>query len=951
MSSMVNNTLPRAGPITNGLVNHKSGDDWGNVSLRRKSKYMPCDCCPYGYHIDLDFVRFCETLAQGGSGDTASKQRRKERRRQRKSMEVLLGLNSPPTWSSDRDVPQFFNEPLKEGEIFKYDEENGRGYSPVRDELQKAVLDFEDTLQRSRCSTLRKHQDVADLANSPLQSSELQDLENGNNASGLGAGALQNIREQMAQSLERMKELEEQVKVIPVLQVQLSVLKDEKRRLLESLRLSQTRQDYAIEKITNNTTNNNKYYTLPLASDVKMKSSYVEEVAVTKKASMRDVSLSCVAMTRDVGVSHSEPPVVTCDVGVNYNCPRVPTRDVGTSHVTLPVSTRDVGVCHTDLPESFSKNVPSQQVPKEMVSLKTIITKPQVRDNSMVTDLLHNQVYSDIELDKNINKAIKMFEKTFLHKLQRNKIDNAVSIGVQTLVPSETLKITEKSDKGVQVVKEKQMRDFGINHVPRTSDVQVSFRPETRDIGVSDDTTEIQCEKCISEAKTLVNINDNYKQLSLASLNVVRSKSFDYSDRSPLRKPRTRSVACGPLLRITGTKSCDTSDLMGRSKDVGVNTVKRKLVDAAVGESSQKPSSVNVCDKCSNTITNFAKDILNQSREHLVPATLVSRIPRPTTLPQLNSPDKPKLTRQDTYTKTFAVPLTQTSPADPPTRAEPSKEMRAAMKVLNDALLKSPNSNPPPQMKNAINIIQQEWFKISSTASANPLDVEDYLDCLEEMSGRLLEYVVNMTDVSGNTAMHYAVSHGNFDVVSILLDSKVCNINQTNAAGYTCIMLVSLAQVRSETHRQVVRRLFQMADVNIRAKQHGQTALMLAVSHGRLDMVELLLQSGADMNIQDEDGSTALMCAAEHHHIEIVRLLLAQPDCDLSIRDYDGSTALNIAMEAGNRDIGVLLYAQEHFSRGSSPHTSLKHRRPKSTTPTLRTPTSPQPRTKQDHSF
>lgn len=68
--------------------------------------------------------------------------------------------------------------------------------------------------------------------------------------------------------------------------------------------------------------------------------------------------------------------------------------------------------------------------------------------------------------------------------------------------------------------------------------------------------------------------------------------------------------------------------------------------------------------------------------------------------------------------------------------------------------------------------------------------------------------------------------------------------------------------------------------------QHGQTALMLAVSHGRLDMVQLLLQSGADMNIQDEDGSTALMCAAEHHHVDIVKLLLAQPDCDLSIRDH-----------------------------------------------------------------
>lgn len=67
--------------------------------------------------------------------------------------------------------------------------------------------------------------------------------------------------------------------------------------------------------------------------------------------------------------------------------------------------------------------------------------------------------------------------------------------------------------------------------------------------------------------------------------------------------------------------------------------------------------------------------------------------------------------------------------------------------------------------------------------------------------------------------MHYAVSNGNFDVVSILLDSKVCNINKLNAAGYTCIMLVALTKVKTETDRQVVRRLFHMADVNIRAKQ------------------------------------------------------------------------------------------------------------------------------------
>lgn len=150
-------------------------------------------------------------------------------------------------------------------------------------------------------------------------------------------------------------------------------------------------------------------------------------------------------------------------------------------------------------------------------------------------------------------------------------------------------------------------------------------------------------------------------------------------------------------------------------------------------------------------------------------------------------------------------------------RAVPSKEMQGALKVLNDSLHKSPSRIVKNQ--SAINIVQQEWFKISSLVTANPQDVEDFLDAFEDMSSLLLQYVVNMTDVSGNTAMHYAVSHGNFDVVSILLDSKVCDINKPNKAGYTSVMLVSLSEVRSATHANVVRRLFQLADVNIRASQ------------------------------------------------------------------------------------------------------------------------------------
>lgn len=76
--------------------------------------------------------------------------------------------------------------------------------------------------------------------------------------------------------------------------------------------------------------------------------------------------------------------------------------------------------------------------------------------------------------------------------------------------------------------------------------------------------------------------------------------------------------------------------------------------------------------------------------------------------------------------------------------------------------------------------------------------------------------------------------------------------------------------------------------------QAGQTALMLAVSHGRMDMVRALLASGSEVNIQDDEGSTALMCASEHGHADIVKLLLSQPGCDATLSDNVGDQPVKI---------------------------------------------------------
>ncbi|NWX24592.1 KANK3 protein, partial [Aegotheles bennettii] len=260
-----------------------------------------------------------------------------------------------------------------------------------------------------------------------------------------------------------------------------------------------------------------------------------------------------------------------------------------------------------------------------------------------------------------------------------------------------------------------------------------------------------------------------------------------------------------------------------------------------------------------------------------------------------------------------------TAPHRSPPRAVPrfelSPRMREACLIVKTHLghpsatkSKELSTTRCPQLASS-SLVLQEWFRLSSQKSSVPDTVANHLLAFAEVSPALLAHVVNLADGNGNTALHYSVSHSNFHIVRLLLDTGVCNVDHQNKAGYTALMLAALAAVEQEEDMNVVRRLFSMGNVNAKASQAGQTALMLAVSHGRQEMVEALLACGADVNLQDEEGSTALMCACEHGRVETVKLLLAQPTCNISIVDSDGNNAVAIALEAGHSTIAMLLYA------------------------------------------
>ncbi|XP_061681711.1 KN motif and ankyrin repeat domain-containing protein 3 [Syngnathoides biaculeatus] len=249
---------------------------------------------------------------------------------------------------------------------------------------------------------------------------------------------------------------------------------------------------------------------------------------------------------------------------------------------------------------------------------------------------------------------------------------------------------------------------------------------------------------------------------------------------------------------------------------------------------------------------------------------------------------------------------------------ELSSKMREACLILKNHLNDDIQTLKSKEVLASTHTVQLEWFRVSSGKMAQPSRVSDYLMAFSEVSALLLEHIVNMTDGNGNAALHYSVSHSNFGVVDLLLDTDMCCVDKQNKAGYTAIMLAALSTVKEDSDMSVVKKLFSKGNVNAKASQAGQTALMLAVSHGRQEMVEALLECGGDVNVQDDEGSTALMCASEHGRAEIVKLLLEQPGCDIAIVDNDGSNALSIALEASHNDTAVLLYAHMNYAKTPS---------------------------------
>lgn len=127
------------------------------------------------------------------------------------------------------------------------------------------------------------------------------------------------------------------------------------------------------------------------------------------------------------------------------------------------------------------------------------------------------------------------------------------------------------------------------------------------------------------------------------------------------------------------------------------------------------------------------------------------------------------------------------------------------------------------------------------------------------------------------------------------------NIEKISSDFGDTILFICIMEDRADILRQLIRN---KADVRI-TNVHGLGLLHVATQYRNVEIVKMLIDAGCDVNARDNHGFTPLFNADTHDVIE----LLVKSGADLNIASFNGTTILHVLykMHSMNKEIKYLI--------------------------------------------
>ncbi|VDP70269.1 unnamed protein product [Echinostoma caproni] len=182
---------------------------------------------------------------------------------------------------------------------------------------------------------------------------------------------------------------------------------------------------------------------------------------------------------------------------------------------------------------------------------------------------------------------------------------------------------------------------------------------------------------------------------------------------------------------------------------------------------------------------------------------------------------------------------------------------------------------------------------------------------------------VNVTDLWRYTPLHEAAAKGKFEICRLLLQHGA-DPNKKNRDGHTPIDLVkdtesdvydllrgdaAVLEAAKRGDLLKLQRLITPANINCRDTQGRNSApLHLAAGYNNVEVVQFLLETGADVNAKDKGGLIPLHNASSYGHVDVAALLIRYGTSVNSV-DKWGYTPLHEAAQKGRTQLCALLLA------------------------------------------